>query len=74
MTYLEALRRQKGLKQRELARAIGIHHNAICMAERGWLARPPSGLEDKLKKFFGDAWTFKKLMLPVDPVQVPDND
>jgi hypothetical protein len=35
--------------------------------ERGWFARPPKNCEPKLKEFFGEEWTFEKLM-----EQVPD--
>ncbi|MGO9118502.1 MAG: helix-turn-helix domain-containing protein [Desulfomonilaceae bacterium] len=68
MTYLQFLRLQKGITQKALAEALGVSPTALCRVERGWLARCPMELEEKLTAFFGPEWSFQKLMeTPPEP-------
>jgi DNA-binding XRE family transcriptional regulator len=65
MNQLQFLRRRRGLTQKGMADLIKIHHVTYCRIERGWLAKPPAELEDRLRAVFGPEWTFARLMEPV---------
>lgn len=62
MNNLKFLRLQRGWTQEQLAKRLNLHPVTVCRIERGWYARPPVGLEDRLKSVFGDRWTFARLM------------
>ena len=62
MNYWTFLRLQKGLTQRELAKLLIINPVTACRIERGWYAKPPEGLEERLQAIFGSEWSFARLM------------
>jgi len=62
MNHLQYLRQTRGLSQRDLSRLLDCHPTTVNRIERGWFAKPPAGLEDRLQAVFGKEWTFKKLM------------
>lgn len=65
MNKLQVLRMQRGLSQAQLGKMLGIDPSTLSRCERGWFAKAPSGLEEKLRQFFGPEWTFTRLMEPV---------
>lgn len=62
MNHLNYLRLQRGLSQRDLASLLKIHPATMNRIERGWVAKPPEGLEGRLQAVFGKEWTFERLM------------
>ncbi len=62
MTTLRCLRLCRGWSQEELAARLGVHPVTLSRLENGWLARPPAGIEDRLREVFGPEWTFEALM------------
>ncbi|MGO9119463.1 MAG: helix-turn-helix domain-containing protein [Desulfomonilaceae bacterium] len=73
MTNLKLLRMQRGLTQREVAGTLGISEITMSRLECGWFARPPGGIEQKLRQFFGPEWTWKQLM-EQPPAPEPERD
>jgi transcriptional regulator with XRE-family HTH domain len=71
MNNLKSLRLCRGLSQRQIAVALGIHEATYCRIERGWLTRPPAELDARLQKVFGPEWTWERLMADAVP-PVPD--
>lgn len=67
MNWLQYLRIQRRLSQKQLAKHIGVNPDFLCRVERGWFSKPPSGIDSKLRAFFGPEWAFARLM-----EQVPD--
>jgi transcriptional regulator with XRE-family HTH domain len=75
MNYLQCLRQQNGLKQHELAAALGISQTLLSLIERGWYARAPRGVEEGLQTIFGSQWTFDQLVKPMrDLVEPPGHE
>jgi DNA-binding XRE family transcriptional regulator len=74
MNKFKMLRLTRGLSQKQLADFLGIHEVTLCRIERGWYSRPPTGLEDKLRQFFGPEWTFARLMEPVKDLASSGSD
>jgi DNA-binding XRE family transcriptional regulator len=73
MNQLQFLRRRRGLTQKAMADLVKIHPVTYCRIERGWLAKPPAELEDKLRAIFGPEWTFARLMEPVPDLTASDS-
>lgn len=71
MNWLQYLRIQRGLNQKQLAEHIGVNPDFLCRVERGWFSKPPSRIDAKLRAFFGPEWTFDRLMEPVPDI-TPD--
>jgi len=76
MTYLKLLRMNRGLTQRRLAKLLGLHPTVMSRIEQGWFAKPPAGLDQTLRAFFGPAWTFAELMreVPAPAIETPECD
>jgi transcriptional regulator with XRE-family HTH domain len=62
MNNLKALRLHRELSQDEICRKLGINVVTYNRIERGWFTRAPAGVEEALKRFLGEEWTFCKLM------------
>lgn len=71
MTTLQLLRKVRGATQRQLARQLGICVTDLSKLENRWFTKVPEHVERKLKKLFGQDWTFETLMqevvLPTPP-------
>lgn len=62
MTNLEALRRNKGMTQKELAIHAGCDQALISRLERRWYNKIPATIGARLGAIFGQTWTFEALM------------
>lgn len=62
MNYLRLLRETAGMTQKQLAERSGIDPCTLNRIERGWFTKPPRGVEERLKRVFGDQWNFQRLM------------
>lgn len=62
MTNLRCLRLCRGWSQEKLAGLLGIHMVTLSRLENGWFARPPAGIEDRLREVFGSRWTWQQIM------------
>lgn len=72
MNWFHYLRMKKGVSQTNLAPMLGISKALVNQMERGWFTRPPKNCEAKLKEFFGEEWSFARLMEPVpDLTELP---
>lgn len=63
-TRLRQLRRDRGMRQRDLADVIGVHIAAVSLWERGGI-RPHPRTARKLEAVFGE---------PIESLISPDND
>lgn len=64
MTKLKALRMARGVSQTQLARDLGVTPLTLSRCENGWFARPPRGLLDKLRAYYGPEWSWDKFIAP----------
>lgn len=65
MTNLEALRRSKGMTQKQLAIRAGCDQALISRLERRWYNKIPPTIGASLGAIFGQTWTFEALMQEV---------
>ncbi len=69
MNYLEYLRRHNRMTQKELACRLSIPLSRYNRIERGWVARIPDYLQNRMRDVLGHEWSWTRLMEEAPPPQ-----